>query len=150
MVLIAAGLLNVARLARWAGDRAAGDPLVAILHFAFLFVPIGFVLSGLAAFVPAVPASAGIHAWGVGAIGGMTLAVMTRASLGHTGRALHAGWGTKFVYAAVLLAAATRIWAALAPQESFVLLHVAAFAWVAAFLGFALVYGPALLRPRLD
>jgi uncharacterized protein involved in response to NO len=150
LALIAAGLLNVARLARWAGERASGEPLVAILHLAYLFVPIGFVLSGLAAFVPAVAPSAGIHAWGVGAIGGMTLAVMTRASLGHTGHALHAGWGTKFVYSAVLLAAATRIGAALAPQASFVLLHVAAFAWVAAFLGFAFAYGPALLRPRLD
>lgn len=149
LALIVAGLLNFARLARWAGDRTVGDALVAILHLAFVFVPIGFVLGGLAAFLPDVPASAGLHAWAVGAVGGMTLAVMTRASLGHTGRALHAGWGTKALYAAVLLAAAARIGAALAPQWSFALLHVAAFAWLAAFLGFAALYGPALARPRL-
>ena len=150
LALIAAGLLNFVRLARWAGDRAAGEPLVAILHLAWLFVPVGFVLNGLAAWFPAISPSAGIHAWGVGAIGGMTLAVMTRASLGHTGQPLHAGWGTQCVFAAVLLAAVSRIGAALAADWSFVLLHVAAFAWFAAFLGFGLAYGPALLRPRLD
>jgi uncharacterized protein involved in response to NO len=73
---------------------------------------------------------------------------MTRASLGHTGQALHAGKGTLAIYAAVLLAGLARVFAALAPQWSFVLLHVAAFAWAAAFLGFALVYGRALSRPR--
>jgi uncharacterized protein involved in response to NO len=92
--------------------------------------------------------SAGLHAWAVGAIGVMTLAVMTRASLGHTGQALHAGKGVQAIYAAVLLAAAARIFAALAPQWSFVLLHVAAFAWALAFLGFLAAFGGALLRPR--
>jgi uncharacterized protein involved in response to NO len=111
-------------------------------------VPIGFVLSGLAAWTPEVPFSAGLHAWAVGAIGVMTLAVMTRASLGHTGQTLHAGRGTLTIYAAVLVAAGARVFAALAPQWSFVLLHVAAFAWMAAFLGFAVVYGRALLLPR--
>ncbi len=148
LLLIAAGVLNFVRLARWAGDRALGEPLALILHLAYLFVPIGFVLSGLAAWAPEVPFSAGLHAWTVGAIGVMTLAVMTRASLGHTGQALHAGKGALAIYAAVLLAATARIFAALAPQWSFVLLHIAAFAWGLAFIGFALAYGGDLLRPR--
>jgi uncharacterized protein involved in response to NO len=148
LLLIAAGLLNLVRLARWAGDRALGDPLVAILHIAYLFVPLGFVLSGLAALTPAVAFSAGLHAWAVGAVGIMTLAVMTRASLGHTGQALRAGKATQAIYAAVLLAATARIVAALAPQWSFVLLHVAAFAWSAAFLGFVIAYGRALSEQR--
>jgi len=148
LLLIAAGLLNLFRLARWAGDRALGEPLALILHFAYLFVPIGFVLSGLAVWAPEVPFSAGLHAWAVGAIGVMTLAVMTRASLGHTGQTLHAGKGTLAIYAVVLMAATARIFAALAPQWSFGLLHVAAFAWGVAFLGFALAYGRDLFRPR--
>jgi len=147
LLLIAAGLLNLFRLARWAGDRTSGEALVLILHLAYLFVPLGFVLSGLAAWT-GIPMSAGLHAWAVGSIGVMTLAVMTRASLGHTGQALHAGRGVQTVYAAVLLAAAARIFAALAPQWSFVSLHVAAFAWAIAFLGFILTFGGALLRPR--
>jgi uncharacterized protein involved in response to NO len=147
LLLIAAGLLNFFRLARWAGERTSGEALVLILHLAYLFVPLGFVLSGLVAWTD-IPLSAGLHAWAVGAIGVMTLAVMTRASLGHTGQALHAGKGVQAIYAAVLLAAAARIFAALAPQWSFVLLHVAAFAWALAFLGFLAAFGGALLRPR--
>jgi uncharacterized protein involved in response to NO len=149
LALIAAGLFNVARLGRWAGERTLGEPLVLVLHVAFAFIPIGFVLSGLSALVPEISPSAGLHAWAVGAIGGMTLAVMTRASLGHTGRALHATRGTILLYLAVGVAALARIAAALAPDWSFVLLHVAAFSWLTAFLGFALVYGPILFRPRL-
>jgi uncharacterized protein involved in response to NO len=147
LLLLAAGLANLFRLARWAGDRTSGDALVLILHLAYLFVPLGFVLSGLAAWT-GVSFSAGLHAWAVGAIGVMTLAVMTRASLGHTGQALRAGNGLRAIYAAILLAAVARIFAALAPQWSFALLHVAAFAWALAFLGFILAFGVALLRPR--
>ncbi|MCW2273693.1 short-chain dehydrogenase [Rhodoblastus acidophilus] len=149
LAMIAAGLLNFARLARWAGERTGSEALVAILHVAFLFVPVGFVLNGLSAWTSAIPLSAGLHAWGVGAIGGMTLAIMTRASLGHTGRALRAGRATQAIYAAVLLAVLARIAAALAPEHAFVLLHVAAFAWLAAFGGFVAAYAGALLRPRL-
>jgi uncharacterized protein involved in response to NO len=147
LLLIAAGLFNLVRLARWAGDRTFGEALVLVLHLAYLFVPLGFVLSGLAAWT-AIPFSAGLHAWAVGAIGVMTLAVMTRAILGHTGQALHAGWSAQAIYAAVLLAAVARIIAALAPQWSFAALHIAAFAWALAFLGFILTFGGALLRPR--
>jgi len=147
--LIAAGALNVIRLGRWAGERTASNPLVLVLHAAYAFIPLGFLLTGLAAFAPGLSPSAGIHAWAVGAIGGMTLAVMTRASLGHTGRALHAGPGTRLIYVALFAAAIARIAAALAPDWSFILLHIAAFAWLAAFLGFAALYGPALCRPRI-
>ena len=147
LFLIAAGLLNLFRMARWAGDRATGEALVLILHLAYLFVPLGFVLSGLAAWTE-IPFSAGLHAWAVGAIGVMTLAVMTRASLGHTGQALHADKGAHAIYVAVLLAAAAQIFATLAPQWSFVSLHVAAFAWSSAFLGFAAAFGGALIRQR--
>lgn len=147
-LLIAAGLLNAVRLARWAGFRAADDALVLILHLAYAFLPIGFVLCGLAAFTPAVPLSAGLHAFAVGAVGTMSLAMMTRASLGHTGQQLRAGKGTLAIYASILVAALARVAAALAPAAGFVLLHVAAFAWSLAFLGFILAYGADLWRPR--
>ena len=94
-LLLLAGLLQLARLARWAGDRTLADRLVLVLHVAYAFVPLGFLLTGAAALTNAVPVSAGLHAWAGGAIGMMTLAVMTRASLGHTGNALQAGWATQ-------------------------------------------------------
>jgi uncharacterized protein involved in response to NO len=144
-LLIVAGLLHVVRLARWAGDRTLGDRLVLALHLGYSFVPLGFLLTGSASIFPDVlPPSAGAHAWTVGAIGMMTLAVMTRATLGHTGRQLFASRGTEALYAFVVIAAITRIGASLAYSD--LLLDVSAFAWLAAFLGFALLYGPMLAR----
>jgi uncharacterized protein involved in response to NO len=147
--LVAAGLLQAARLARWAGDRTWRDPLVLVLHVAYAFVPLGFVLVG-AACLGWLPASAGIHAWTGGAFGGMTLAVMSRTSLGHTGRALAATTGMQIVYSLVFLAAVARIWAALQADLATALLHVAALAWAAAFLGFAAAHWGILTRPRAD
>lgn len=140
-----AGLLNLVRLGRWAGDRTLADRLVLILHIGYLFVPLGFLLAAAAAF-GLLPGSAGIHAWMAGAAGTMTFAVMTRASLGHTGQPLVASWPTQAIYAAVVVAALARICAAIEPSRSDVLLHLAAGAWAAAFLGFGVVFGPALLH----
>ena len=147
-LLIAAAALNLARLARWRGWRCFADPLVLILHLGFLWVPIGLALAGLAALAPErIAPAAAAHAFGVGAIGTMTLAVMVRATLGHTGRALKAGWRGCFVFAAILAAAAARLVHALfLPSEW--LLHLAACAWAGAFLGFAVLYGHALLTSR--
>ena len=91
---------------------------------------------------------AGIHAWAGGAVGTMTLAVMTRASLGHTGNALVASRFTQAIYAAVLASALARIGAALAPASAMALLHAAAGLWICAFLGFGLAYGPILINGR--
>ncbi|MCC6947731.1 MAG: NnrS family protein [Bradyrhizobiaceae bacterium] len=146
-LLMLAGILHAARLARWAGDRTLSDRLVFILHVAYAFVPLGFLLVGSSILWPdAVPASAGIHAWTAGAIGTMTLAVMTRASLGHTGQPLAASAGTQAIYAFVVIAALARVFASWG--FTLELLHVAALSWAAAFAGFALLYGPPLLRVR--
>ena len=147
VLLLGAGVLQAARLSRWAGDRTLADRLVLVLHVGYAFVPLGFLLVGASILWPAaIPASAGIHAWTAGAVGLMTLAVMTRASLGHTGQKLEAGPATQAIYAGVLVAVLTRIVAAFSPDV--VLLHIAALAWVAAFGGFAVVYGPLLVRAR--
>ncbi|MBI5128739.1 MAG: NnrS family protein [Rhodopseudomonas palustris] len=143
-VLLIAGVLHLVRLARWAGDRTLRDRLLLVLHVGYLFVPIGFLLTACAAFGLVAP-SAGIHAWMVGGAGIMTLAVMTRASLGHTGQELKASVPTQAVYLAALIAVTARVAAALLPAWSDQLLHVSALAWSAAFLGFAVSYGPTLL-----
>jgi uncharacterized protein involved in response to NO len=141
-----AGVLNIFRLLRWAGDRTLRDPLVLILHLAYAFVPAGFILSGLAALAPEwVTSAAGIHSFGTGAVGAMTLSVMVRATLGHTGRALHAGRAACFVFAAIVLAALIRILASFELFPDAHLVHLAGLAWAAAFLGFALAYARALL-----
>ena len=147
LALLAAGALHTVRLARWAGDRTLRERLVLVLHLAYAFVPLGFLLTGMAA-LDVVPAAAGIHAFAGGAIGTMTLAVMTRASLGHTGRALIASPATQAIYACVLAAALSRIAAACHPAQAMALLTLAAALWSAAFLGFGAVYAPVLLRAR--
>jgi uncharacterized protein involved in response to NO len=146
IALIVAGALQAVRLTRWAGDRTARERLVLILHLGYAFVPLGFLLVGAASF-DLLPAAAGIHAWAAGAVGTMTLAVMTRASLGHTGHALVASRGTQAVYVAVVLAAVTRIAASLAPAYFiFPLLVAAAVLWTFAFLGFGIAYGQTLAK----
>jgi uncharacterized protein involved in response to NO len=144
ILLIIAGLLQTARHMRWAGDRTLADRLVLVLHVAYAFVPIGFFLMGAAVLWPAIfPTSAGFHAWMAGAIGLMTLAVMTRASLGHTGQDLTASLPTQLIYLCAFIAALSRIIAAFEPSRA--LLHIAATAWILAFGGFAVVFGRLLV-----
>ncbi|HLX16431.1 MAG TPA: NnrS family protein [Bradyrhizobium sp.] len=142
--LALAGLLHLVRLGRWAGDRTTRERLLTILHVGYAFIPIGFLLNAAAAF-GLVPPSAGTHAWMVGAAGIMTLAVMSRATLGHTGQPLTASLATQAIYAAIVVAAVARICAALEPAYSEALLHLAAFAWAIAFLGFAATFGRLLI-----
>lgn len=147
ILLMVAGGLHLVRLARWTGYRTAPDRLVLILHLAYAFVPAGYVLAGLASF-DVVPAGAGIHAWTGGAIGTMILAVMTRATLGHTGRLLRASVGTQCLYAAVIAAAVLRVCASIEPAHMEGLLALAGAGWTFAFLGFAALFGRALCTPR--
>lgn len=148
-LLLATAGLTLWRQARWCPDRTLKEPLVAILHIGHVFVPLGFLFAGAAVLADDVGyASAAVHTWTVGAIGVMTLAVMTRASLGHTGRALTAGTGTTALYLLAIAAALVRASAGLAPQAASSLYTLSAALWCAAFLGFAVLYGPALLRPR--
>ncbi len=147
VLLIIAGVLQAIRYLRWAGDRTFADRLVLVLHVAYAFVPVGFVLSGAAILWPAYwPISAGVHAWTTGAVGLMTLAVMTRASLGHTGQRLVASLPTQFIYLCALVAALARIITAFEP--SITMLYAAGLAWFLAFGGFAIFFGPLLMgRP---
>jgi uncharacterized protein involved in response to NO len=147
LAAVAAGL-HALRLARWAGERTAAEPLVLVLHAAYGFVPAGFALVALGALRPDIVAPSGaLHGWTAGAIGLMTLAVMTRASLGHAGQALRAGRAEQAIYLACAVAALARIAAAFGLWRE-PMLHLSAAAWVAAFGGFVLAYAPLLLRPR--
>jgi uncharacterized protein involved in response to NO len=151
VLLLVAGLAQTIRLARWAGDRTWRDRLVLVLHVAYAFVPLGFLLvAGSILFPDLVPISGGIHAWTVGAIGIMTLAIMSRASLGHTDRRLAAGWLTQMVYALVIAAAGVRIAAAFMSELTLLLLPMAAWLWIASFWAFAIGYGPLLWRARIS
>lgn len=149
VALVLAGALHAVRLGRWAGGRCRAEPLVWVLHLAYGFVPLGALALGGAILFPALLAPAvAQHLWMAGGIGLMTLAVMTRATLGHTGQALTASRGTTALYLAVVLAVLARLAAGLAPGSADLLLRLSALGWIAGFGGFALLYGGLLLRPR--
>jgi uncharacterized protein involved in response to NO len=145
--LLAAGA-NGARLARWRGLRTLGEPLVFILHLGYGWLAVGFALLGLVTLTGALPESAALHALTAGAMGTMTLAVMTRATLGHTGQALQAGAGTTAIYLLVTAAAALRIAAPLLDAGQPEILLVGGLAWIGAFGLFVALYGPLLVTRR--
>jgi len=147
--LLAAALAQFARLAGWPGWRTLAEPLVLALHAGYAWIPVGLVLLGVAILWDASLVSGGVHALTTGAIGLMTLAVMTRATLGHTGRSLHASPGTTALYAAVATSALTRVGAALLPAMATGLLPLAGGLWIVAYALFLAIFGPVLLRPRL-
>jgi uncharacterized protein involved in response to NO len=143
-----AGVLHAIRLARWAGDRTLPEPLVAILHAGYAFVPIGFLLAALHSVDPnRLPLTAPVHAWTVGMVGVMTLAIMTRATLGHTGRALTATPVISLIYLGALAAAGSRVLAALDFASS-TALWISAIGWMVAFGGFVIAFGPMLWTRR--
>ena len=141
---ILAAVLNGARLGGWCGHRTLGEPLVWILHLGYAWLVAGFALLGAAILLPALSQTAALHALTVGAMGTMTLAVMTRATLGHSGQSLSAGPGTTMIYGLVSAAALVRILAPFAPNDATTLRGLSGLCWIGAFGLFVVLYGPLL------
>jgi uncharacterized protein involved in response to NO len=148
VALLLAAALHLCRLARWRGLSTRAEPLLLVLHVGYAWVVLGVALLGLATLGVDIPPSAAIHALTAGAIGTMTLAVMTRATRGHAGRPLAADRPTVLIFVLVMLAALTRIAAALGAAWFMPLLVASATLWIAAFACFVLAYAPMLLLPR--
>jgi uncharacterized protein involved in response to NO len=149
ILLMLAALANCPRLLRWQGLRTSAEPLLAILHVGYLWLIGGSALLGASMLTDIIPLSAAIHAMTAGAIGTMILAVMTRVSLGHTGRPLHADRGTSLIYMLVTGAAIARIGAAFAATSYTPFLELSAALWIAAFGTFVIHYGPFLVLARI-
>lgn len=150
LVALVGALANGARLALWRGFATWPAPIVWILHLGYAWVVAGLALAGLAALGTELPGAAAAHAFGTGAVGTMVMAVMSRASLGHTGRPLVASGLIVVAYGLVTLAALLRTFGVLlSPRHYIEVLMAAGIAWIAAFVLFALVYGPILVSPRL-
>ena len=148
----AAGVLTAARAARWGTRHAFRDPLLWILHAGYAWIPIGLVLRAAAVFAPAIVArSLATHALTVGAIGSLTLGMMARVSLGHTGRTLAASRPLAWAFGAITAAACARAAVPLfAPGWYRAAVLAAAGLWTLAFLLYLLLYVPILARPRVD
>lgn len=148
-LLLLAAALNLWRLRRWCGMAARAEPLLTVLHAGYLWVIVGAALLGVSMLTGHVPQAAAIHALTAGAIGTMTLGVMTRVSLGHTGRALKADRITVLIYLLVIFAAIARV-AAWDGGSSAMLIEISAVLWIGSFGLFTLRYGPILLAPRVQ
>jgi uncharacterized protein involved in response to NO len=148
-VLILSALLQSIRLARWVGLHSWREPLVLILHVGYAFIPLGFVAVGISTLWPqTMPPATALHTWTAGAVGVMTLAVMTRTTRGHSGRSLTSPPTTTAIYLLAVLSVILRLATAVLVDWTTVLLELAATAWVAAFLAFVVLYGPMLLWTR--
>lgn len=149
-VAIVAGGLNGVRLVGWHGVRMLGQPIVAVLHVGYAWLVAGLLAKGAGAF-GVLPPTTALHALAIGAIGTMTLAVMSRAALGHTGRPLVVAPATVAAYGLVSAAALVRILAPpLFPQLGAHAFAASGLLWSLAFICFTWVYAPILIRPRLD
>ncbi len=144
-----AAVLHGVRLARWRGWQTTAEPLVFVLHVGYGFVPLGFAAVA-AAQVHGIDPVAGLHVFTVGAIGVMTLAIMSRATRGHTGLPLSASETTTASYALLILAALLRPLASFWVDAAIPLLSLTGACWVGAFALYLFEYGPALLALRRE
>ena len=146
-----AAVIQAVRLAQWQGLRTVRAPIVWVLHLGYLWLPLGLALKALALLAGAGFAAFYVHALTIGAAATMIMAVMTRASLGHTGRPLVVARPTACAYGLLTAAAATRVFGpALLPFAYTTVIALAAIFWTAAFALFLAVYAPILLSPRAD
>jgi uncharacterized protein involved in response to NO len=151
LVALVAAVAQAARLSQWQSFRTLRLPIVWILHVAYAWLPVGLALKALALLTGWGTLLSWMHALTIGAAATMILAVMTRASLGHTGRALIVN--PTIVLAYLLLTAATVV-RVLGPGTSLLsyvqVITLAAVLWTVAFALFLFVYGPILVSPRAD
>ncbi len=147
---LAAGVIHLIRLSRWYGWLTWREPLVLIMHVGYGWLAMSFLILGGAMLGFGLHLEEALHALTTGAVGVMTLAVMTRASLGHTGRIKHAGPLTVLIYLLVNLGAMLRVFGPSLTPSGNVILGVAAGCWSGAYLLFIVGYGPILFGRSLE
>jgi uncharacterized protein involved in response to NO len=147
---LAAASAMALRWGGWKPHRTLGVPLLWILHLSYAWIPVGFVLLALAA-LGVVSSSAAFHALTVGSMAGLIIGMMTRTSLGHTGRPLTVGRAEVAMYWLIQIGALARLCAAIGPAAAReAALVIAATGWTLAFALFVLTYARYLWQPRLD
>jgi uncharacterized protein involved in response to NO len=145
------GILAAVRAVHWGARHSWRDPLVWVLHAGYAWLVVGMLLRGSVGVLGWPSGPVATHALTVGAIGTLTLGMMARVSLGHTGRMLVAPGPMAAAFVAITLAALARVlvpW--FAPEHYTVGLFAAGAFWVLAFAVFLLAYAKILWRPRMD
>jgi uncharacterized protein involved in response to NO len=148
LLCLLAAALHAARLIRWRGAATWREPLLWVMHVAYGFIPVGYAAVALSS-IGLLAAPSALHLLTVGVIGLMTLAVMTRAARGHTGRPLAASLVTTASYLCLIATAVLRPLADLVPEFYHPLLTLSAMGWLAAYGLFVAEHAPMLLRPSV-
>lgn len=149
-VALLAGLANGVRLFQWSGWRAAREPLLWILHLAYLWIVVALLLRAASVFTDAIPATLWQHALGIGGIATLILGVMTRVAVGHTGRPMQLQRFGLGIYLAIIAATLFRLLAAAGLFDYRLGVGLSALSWVLAFSLFVALYAPILASPRAD
>ncbi len=150
LAAVFAVLVNSARLSGWYVQRIWYVPLLWILYAGYGWIILGFLLTALSAYAWVSPSLA-LHAFTLGGIGILTLGMMARVSLGHTGRALKASNAIAQAFVLINLAALLRVLLPIAlPNWYNILIYGSTLSWLAAFSLFMFVYAPILTTPRID
>lgn len=150
VLAFAAALVHGLRLGRWRGFATTSNPLLFVLHIAYLWLPLGYALLGCAVFGWLFTPTAALHALTMGAVGSMILAVTTRVALGHTGRPLHAARLTVLSYWIFMLAVLLRVLGPISGQNYLLMIDLSALGWMLAFALFTWVYWPILSQPKTN
>lgn len=146
-----AAVLIASRAATWGAAHTARHPLLWILHAGHAWIVVGLLLRTLASLTTVVSMSAANHALTVGAIGALTLGMMARVSLGHTGRLLAASKPMTVAFGFLSIAALVRVFVPIVDMSAYRgSLHASGALWTASFVIFAIVYAPILMAPRPD
>jgi uncharacterized protein involved in response to NO len=146
---LAAGVLHGIRLLRWRGLATWREPLLFVLHAAYFWLPVGYLLLGSAIYLRFIPPSVALHALTMGGVAFMVMAVSTRVALAHTGRKLHAAKLTICAYCCLFLAVILRLISPLAGSAYFTLVDASALAWILAFGLFVAGYWRILIGPSV-
>jgi len=146
-----AALANGWRFLRWGFQHSWSDPMLWSLHLAYAFIPLGFIALALYSVGLMDNLSAALHSFTVGSIGGMILAMISRVTLGHTGRPLNPHKLVSLAYVFILSSAIVRVvLPAWLPELTNWGIGLAGVLWVFAYGIYIFFYAPMLLTTRGD
>lgn len=149
IVLMLAGLGQLIRLSRWRGMASVSESIIFVLHVGYAWIGLGLLLLGLSIVWDGFIASTAIHALTIGAISTMIPAVMSRASLGHSGLAIKAGPWLSFAYALISLSVIVRLSVGIFADHYMLLVNISGALWIFAFALYTVKFTPLYFKPRL-
>ncbi|WP_286263495.1 NnrS family protein [Thalassotalea atypica] len=149
ILLFSCAFFHIIRVARWKVWVTLRTPLVWSLHFSYWCIPIGLIIFGLSEISPMFTHSQAIHTLTVGAMGSMILSMISRVSLGHTGRQIIVGKAMTFALVAIIFSFVVRVFGGYWLEDYMEVINTAVFFWVVGYGSFFVLYLPILTKPRV-